>query len=135
MGQKHKSIIENKDGLYGILNGICKNSLMAPIHFMYDNGTMKVDILFTYDVAAMDDPEILGFANMCPSNKGTHIDGFTDGLVKLFRDYMNKIYLANNKKLTVNAQDIRTGLRAVVSCYHLFPLFTGRLFSFAPSFQ
>ena len=126
MGQKHKSIIENKDGLYGILNGICKNNLIQPIHFMHDNGTMKVDILFSYDVAAMDDPEILGFANMCPSNKGTHIDGFTDGLIKFFRDYMNKIYLVNNKKLTVNAQDIRTGLRAVVSCFHIKPLFTGQ---------
>ena len=126
VGQKHKSIIENKNGIYDLLNGICKNNLISPIHYIYDNGTMKVDIMFTYDVAAMDDPEILGFANMCPSNSGTHVDGFIDGLVKFFRDYMNKIYLANNKKLTVNAQDIRTGLRGVVSCYHLFPLYTGQ---------
>ena len=47
---------------------------------------------------------------------------------------MNKIYLVNNKKLTVNAQDIRTGLRAVVSCFHIKPLFTGD-HKFAPSFQ
>lgn len=126
MGQKHKSIIKNQNGLYDIINMMCTNSIAQPIHFIHDNGTMKVEILLTYDVAAMDDPSILGFANMCPSNKGTHIDGFTDGLVKYFRDYMNKIYLANNKKLTVNAQDIKTGLRAVVSCFHIAPLFTGQ---------
>ena len=39
---------------------------------------------------------------------------------------MNKIYLANNKKLQVNAQDIRTGLRAVVSIFHIAPMFGGQ---------
>lgn len=125
MGQKHKSIIENKNGIYDIINSICTNSLIQPIYFTHDNGTMKIEIMFTYDIGMMDDPNILGFANMCPS-LGTHVDGFLDGLVKYFRDYMNKIYLVNNKKLTVNAQDIRTGLRGVVSCFHIKPLFTGQ---------
>ena len=133
MGKKHKDIIKNERGLYDILNMICNNAIANPIHFMHDNGTMKIDILFTYDVAAMDDPQVYGFANMCPSNKGTHIDGFIDGITKYFKDYMNKIYLANNKKLTVNAADIKTGLRAVVSCFHIKPLFTGDLIRFASS--
>ena len=69
---------------------------------------------------------------MCPCDAGTHIDGFIDAIVKYFRDYMNKIYLANNKKkLTVKAEDIRTGLRGVVSSFHIKPLFTGKVL--APS--
>ena len=126
MGQKHKSIVENKIGINQLLNDICEKKVFNPIYYIQDNGTMKVEVLFTYDITNMNDPVILGFANMCPSNVGTHISGFLDAVIKYFRDYMNKIYLVNNKKLTVNAQDIRTGLRAVVSVFHLFPLFTGQ---------
>ena len=125
LGQKKKHVIENKNGVYELINGLCQKQVFNPIHFCVDNGTMKIEVLFTYDIMNMDDPNILSFANMCPTTGGTHVDGFLDAAVKYFRDYMNKIYLANNKKLTVNAQDIRTGLRAVVSCFHLFPLFTG----------
>ena len=126
MGQKHKSVIENKRGIYEMIDSICQAPAIKPIYYTTDNGTMKVEVLLTYDVANMDEPRILEFANMCPTNGGTHIDGFLDGVVKYFRDYMNKIYLANNKKLTVNAQDIRTGLRAVVSVYHINGLFGGQ---------
>lgn len=126
MGQKRSVVIENKNGIYDLMQGICNRPVFNPIYYTEDNGTMKVEVLLSYDVSNMDDPEILGFANMCPTNGGTHIDGCLDGIVKYFRDYMNKIYLANNKKLQVNAQDIRTGLRAVISVFHIKPMFTGQ---------
>lgn len=127
MGQKHQVIIENKYGIMQHINGICERKVVEPVYFMEDNGTMKVEVLFTYDVLNMDDPVILSFANGCPTESGTHVDGFYDALVKYFRDYMNKIYLVNNrKKLTVNIQDIKTGLRAVISVYHLKPMYTGQ---------
>lgn len=126
MGRSRKVLIENKKGIIELIDGICEKKVFAPAYFTEDNGTMKVEVLFSYDVANMDDPKILGFANMCPTSSGTHIDGFLDGIVKYFRDYMNKIYLANNKKLQVNAQDIRTGLRAVISVFHVKPMFTGQ---------
>jgi len=125
-GMKRKSIIENKHGIFDMLPGICEKPLFDPIYYAIDNGTMAVECLLTYDLKNMDDPEILSFANMCPTISGTHVDGFLDGLIKYFRDYMNKIYLANNNKLQVNAQDIRTGLRAIVNIKHLYPLFTGQ---------
>ena len=127
MGRKNKIVIENKNGLNELINAICEKKVFNSIYYTEDNGTMKVEVLFSYDVANMDDPRILGFANMCPTSAGTHIDGFLDAIIKYFRDYMNKIYLVNNKKLQVNAQDIRTGLRAVVSVFHVKPMFTGRL--------
>lgn len=126
MGRTTKSIIENKNGILELLNSICEKKVFNPVYFTEDNGTMKVEILFSYDIANMDDPRILGFANMCPTHAGTHIDGYLDAIIKYFRDYMNKIYLVNNKKLQVNAQDIRTGLRAVVSAFHVQPMFSGQ---------
>lgn len=125
LNQKNKVLIENKNGIYDMIGTICESKVIAPIYFTKDNGTMKVEILFTYDTTMLD-TTIMSFANMCPTNAGTHIDGFISGVTKYFRDYMNKIYLANNKKLQVNAQDIRTGLRAVVSAFHVQPLFTGQ---------
>lgn len=126
MGQKRTVQLENKRGIVELIDTICEQKVCDPIYFTEDNGTMKVEVLFTYDVANMDDPNITSFANMCPTTAGTHVDGFLDGLVKYFRDYMNKIYLAGNKKLQVTAQDIRTGLRAVVSVFHLHAMFTGQ---------
>lgn len=127
MGRASKIIIKNNNGIFELIDSICEKKVFNPIYFNEDNGTMKVEVLFSYDVANMDDPKILGFANMSPTKAGTHIDGFLDAIVKYFRDYMNKIYLANNKKLQVNAQDVRTGLRAVVSGFHVQPMFTGKL--------
>ncbi len=125
-GMKRRSIIENKHGIFEMLGGICEKALFEPIYYSTTNGTMQVECLFTYDIKNMDDPEILSFANMCPTIGGTHVDGFLDGLIKYFREYMNKIYLAGNKKLSVTATDIRTGLRAIVSIKHLYPLFSGQ---------
>jgi len=126
MGRTRKVVIENKNGILELMDSICEKKVFNPIYFTEDNGTMKAEVLFSYDIANMDDPKILGFANMCPTSAGTHIDGFLDAIIKYFRDYMNKIYLVNNKKLQVNAQDIRTGLRAVISIFHVNPMFTGQ---------
>ena len=125
-GMKRKKIIENRKGIFEMLDSICEKPLFEPVYYEYDNGTMRIEGLFTYDLKNMDDPVILNYANMCPTTGGTHVDGFMDAVVKYFRKYMNDIYLAGNKKLVVNAQDIRTGLRAIISVKHLFGLFGGQ---------
>ena len=125
-GTKRKSIIENKHGIFDMLPTICEKNLFEPIYFMQNNGTMYIECLVSYDIKNMDDPEIMSFVNTCPTNGGTHVDGFMDGFVRYLRDYMNKIFLANNNKLQVNAQDIKTGLRVIVNAKHLFPMFTGQ---------
>ena len=128
LGQKNRTVIENKAGISSLLDRIVDKKLTsAPIHFVEDNGTMKIEALLTYDIGNMDDMNILSFANMSPTTGGTHVDGFIDAVVKYFREYMNKIYLASSKKkLQVTAQDIRVGLRAVISAFHLKPLYTGQ---------
>jgi DNA gyrase/topoisomerase IV subunit B len=125
LNQKKRLVIENKNGIYDMINVMCDKNVIQPIYFVNDNGTMKVEAMFTYDTS-MDEPAILSFANMCPTTGGTHVKGFISGITKYFRDYMNKIYLANNKKLQVNAADISCGLRVVLSAFHVQPLFTGQ---------
>ena len=126
LNQEHTEVYKNKNGIVDILGSICEKSNIQPVHFMEDNGTTKIEVLFNYDTKSMDNTFVVSFANMCPTEGGTHVDGYIDAIVKFFRDYMNKIYLANNKKLQVNGSDIKTGLRAVVSCYHVSPLFDGQ---------
>lgn len=127
-GTKRSSLIWNKRGIMEILEKICQKPVIKPIYFSTDNGTRAFEALFTYDVENMDDPVIVSFANMCrTTNDSVHVLGFLDSLTKYFRDYMNKIYLANSKKkLLVNLQDIRTGLRAVITCKSLHPYFEGQ---------
>ena len=128
MGRASKTIIKNNNGIFELIDSICEKKVINPVYFTEDNGTMKVEVLFSYDIANMVEERILSFANMCPSRGGTHVDGYLDAIVKYFRDYMNKIYLANNKKLQVNTQDIKTGLRAIVNVFHIAPMFTGKLY-------
>lgn len=122
-------VFENKRGLIELLEKVCIKPLIAPIGFAYDDGTHAIECLFTYDIGDMGEPLLMGVANMCHTTSygSTHIDGFDDALVKYFRDYMNKIYLAGSKKkLQVTAADIRTGLRGIVSVKSIYPLYTGQ---------
>lgn len=130
-GKSNVTVIKNTGGVRDILDKITSNNFINPIYFTEDNGTMKVEVLLTYDLVANPDAigesTIMNFANMCPTDGGTHVKGFTDAMVKYFKDYMNKIYLANSKKkLTISNNDIMTGLRAVVSVYHIHGLFEGQ---------
>lgn len=128
-GKAHTTTITNKNGIHQLMDNMSEVNLVEPIHILYDNGTMKIETLLTWDAANLNDPYIKGYANMCPTDDGTHIAGFTKAVTKYFCDYMNKKYLVssgNKKKLVVNKSDVMTGMRAIVSCFHLFPLFTGQ---------
>lgn len=126
-GKTYKNKIVNTRGMSELYDSICAKQLTVPISFMETNGTMKLECMLSYDLNDMNpEPIIMSFANTCPTSGGTHVDGVMDAFVKYFREYMNKIYLANNNKLTVTIQDIRSGLRGVISCYHLYPMFTGQ---------
>ena len=118
----------NTDGINTFLFNMSSNPLIEPIHIfrLSNDQTMKAEIAFVYDVAENSKEEIVSFSNYCPTSAGTHIGGFIEGLTKFFRDYMNKIYLAKNNKTNVVSNDIRNGLKAVVSVAHLQPIFTGQ---------
>ncbi len=133
-GKSHREVIVNDDGIMTFLVNMTEAPLVMPIKMFEDTGEMKMDIMFTYDTANMDNEDILSFANMCPTISGYHIDAFLDGISSFFCNYMNKIYLVNGpdkkkkkkKELRVTPTDIKMGLRAVVNVAHIEPIFNGQ---------
>jgi len=116
----------NEDGIVAFLICNTTSPLITPVIFSKVAGTMKADIAFTYDYEDLGMENILSFANTCPTiNSSTHVTGFLEALTNYFRIYMNKIYL-NKSKITVVNNDIKCGLRAVVSVSHLEPMFSGQ---------
>ena len=118
----------NRDGILTDLILMTVKPIIPPIVASYDNGTMKADIAFTYDADAItDDEDIASYANFTPTaDGGTHVDGFLAGLYKYLKDYMNKIYLGEKSKLTITNNDIKNGLKAVISAAHINPIFKGQ---------
>lgn len=126
-GKLHEEVIINEDGIITDLIKKTAKPLITPIYMNMDNGTMKAEIAFTYDSENLDDENITTFSNFCPTIGGKHLDGFIDGVCDYWRKYMNNVYLANSKKkITVTKQDIKQGLRAVVSVAHIKPIFSGQ---------
>ena len=118
----------NTDGI--ITNLIMKttNPLIKPIVLSKYTGVMTADLAFTYDSDDLMVESVTAFSNFCPTLEGTHINGFLDGVCQFFRNYMNKVYLASNKKnkLVVTNADIKTGLKSIIAVKHLNPIFTGQ---------
>lgn len=119
--------IVNRDGIVSFLICNTESPLIAPIVLSKVTGRMKADIAFTYDSNSLEEENIMSFANTCPTiNNSTHVIGFLEGLTAYFRIYMNKIYLGKGSKLSIVNQDIKTGLKAVVSVSHIEPMFSGQ---------
>lgn len=126
-GKLFEETIINEDGIITDLIKKTSKPLIAPVYINNDNGTCKAEIAFTYDSEDLDMEDITSFSNCCPTIAGEHLDGFIDGLCDYWRKYMNNVYLASNKKkITVTKQDIRQGLKAVVSVAHIKPIFSGQ---------
>lgn len=140
-GKQYTEKLINKDGIMTYFIDSVDNPLVKPIQLFRNNGKMKADIAFTYSVVAdkdnvYDPARLFAFCNTCPTTLGTHIDGFYEGVGYWFSNYMNKIYLAkseaSNKKkkkskpLTIKFDDVRYGLVAVISAFHIEPTFDGQ---------
>ena len=122
-----KDVIINKDGLMDGLISIMKKPIIAPIRFgaLRDDKMMKAEIAFTFD-SDNDNEIIKSYGNFCPTRDGTHVEGFLSGMSKFFREYMNKFYLSEKSKLNITNSDVRVGLKAIVTCSHMTPEFTGQ---------
>lgn len=126
-GKLHEETIINEDGIITDLIKKTSKPLIMPVYMNADNGTMKAEIAFTYDSEDLDAEDITTFSNFCPTIGGKHLDGFIDGLCDYWRKYMNNVYLANSKKkIVVTKQDIKQGLKAVISVAHIKPIFSGQ---------
>ena len=127
-GKNFREAIVNNSGIIDYLVDVCQSPLVKPIVLNKVTGYMKAEIAFTFDSNPLNAECIVGFANLCPTSNGTHMAGLVDGVTKYFRDYMNNIYLKSirNSKVTCTVNDIKSGLKAVISAAHLEPDFTGQ---------
>lgn len=125
----HKSII-NQDGTLTYLIRMTQKPLIKPIHVFEDTGIMKVDTYFTFVADVNSSSNVLTFANMTPvnTNLSTPSRGFIKGVQDFFRNYMNKVYLAANKrsKLEATSGDVSTGLVAACTAAHMNVMFDGQ---------
>lgn len=132
-GVSHKEKIINKDGIITDLIIKTQSPIIKPIICSADDGMHKLDLAICYDAGGEEGPDdkenITSFANFCPTIGGTHVDGILDGISRWFSNYMNNVYLANQKakdKLKVTFNDIKTGLNGIVAAAHLEPVLTGQ---------
>lgn len=119
----------NEDGVLTYFICGVKEPVVAPISINADNGTIKIDLAFTYDLQSLGEEVVRSFANTCPTEntrQSSHVQGFLDALCLYFTKYMNNVYLDKKSKLQVQAVDIRYGLFAIVSVHHLWPMFSGQ---------
>lgn len=130
--QRHIEDIVNADGIITKLISSVKAPICKPIVLSHDNGDFKLDIAFVTDTnenGLEDDVRVTAFCNMCPTIAGEHISGSIDGICKWFCNYMNNIYLANQKakdKLKIMPIDIKRGLNVVISGFCLDVIFVGQ---------
>lgn len=133
-GKKFTENIVNKDGIITDIIMKVKHPIIKPIVVSLDDGIHKIECAFCYDagdeINGPDDSEnVTSFCNFCPTKEGTHVDGCIEGITRWFTQYMNNIYLINQKsksKIKVNSNDIKTGLNVMISAAHLEPVFTGQ---------
>ena len=124
-----KKVLVNTDGVKTFLIRQTERPMIKPIIFNYDTGEMKVEVAMTFEGNASAAPNVITFANMTPVNTqlSTPSNGFFQGVHQFFRNYMNKIFFANNKhKLDITNGDVTTSLVAAVSAYHMNVMFDGQ---------
>ena len=128
-GKKIHEVLTNKDGILEYLIKKTQKPLIKPIIFGYDSGVMKADVAVTWEADLNAGPDVITFANMTPVNTqlSTPSQGFFRGVTDFFRNYMNKIFLAGNKRaVEVTSGDITTGLKGAVASAHMAVMFDGQ---------
>ena len=126
-GTTYETTIINENGINQFLSKLSSAPVCKPIYIKNETieRDKKAEIVFTFD--SQDFLEVItAYSNFCPTVAGKHIDGFIEGVCKYFRDYMNKIFLSPKSKLKIINNDVRTGLKAVLSVAHLNPIFDGQ---------
>lgn len=128
-GKVHKETIVNNDGIYSNIIAKVDNPIIKPIYVYNDDGYHRLEMAMCYNLGDIDnnDLDVTSYCNFCPTTGGgTHVDGCIDGITKWFTQYMNNIFLANQKskdKLSVKANDIKMGLNMMINAAVLEPQF------------
>ena len=130
-GKTYHEKMVNEDGIATNILGKCASMLVSPIIIKNDNGHMKLECAFTFDQQDLGGEDVTAYANMCPTSSSalnTHVTGTLDGIATWFGNYINKIYLTEREKnkIKVVPNDVKMGLKIMISAWHLEPQFTGQ---------
>ena len=128
-GRVIKETLINIDGVLEYLIHKTQKPLIRPIMYAYDNGVMKADIAITWEADVNATADVITFANMTLVNTqlSTPSQGFFRGIQEFFKNYMNKIFLINNKRAPeIVGSDILTGLKGAVTAAHMNVMFDGQ---------
>jgi DNA gyrase subunit B/topoisomerase-4 subunit B len=100
-----------------------KRAIAEPIYAERRDGLI-VECALVWTEAT--DEHVLSFVNGIPTGSGgAHEAGFKNGVTKAVRNYLN-VQNLTPKGLTINAEDIREGLVAILSLYIQEPQFQGQ---------
>ena len=136
----NKDVI-NERGILIDLDRIQSPLFKLPVILKHDDGTNKAEIAFNYDLndIYINEDNIHSYANYSPTvnTKSSHFEGFMDGMCQWVTGYMNRVYLAsantkaaskgkNKNKIVVNSQDVKMGLKGIISTCCLYPIFGGQ---------
>ena len=130
-GKTYHEKMVNEDGIATNILGKCASMLVSPIIIKNDNGHMKLECAFTFDQQDLGGEDVTAYANMCPTSSSalnTHVTGTLDGICTWFGNYINKIYLTDREKnkIKIVPNDVKMGLKVMISAWHLEPQFTGQ---------
>ncbi len=123
---------KNEGGVADFLGKIQRESKQAPIHTDVltfneedcEHGITKVQIALQWTEDTTED--LRTFVNGIPTTHGgTHEQGFKDGLVKALRNFF-EAHDVVPKSLNIIGDDIREGVKAVVSIFMQDPQFQGQ---------
>ncbi len=123
---------KHEGGVADFLEHIVKLAKEAPIHTDpivvrledLDEEVTRLEIALQWTEDTTD--EILTFANGVPTEDGgTHDQGFKDGLTKALRGFFDTHDIAP-KSLSITPDDIREGLKAIVSVFLREPEYQGQ---------
>ena len=102
-----------------------KSLIKKPIFISGDIDNTPVEVAFQYNDAYSDN--IFTYVNNINTHEGgTHLVGFKAALTRTLNNYALKANLVKNKKITLQGDDFREGLTAVVSVKVAEPQFEGQ---------
>ena len=103
-------------GILSLLREVNKNKVVLhePIYLHGESDGVDVEIAIQYNDSFQEN--IPSFVNIINTHEGgTHLTGFKTALTKSIKDYADRKELIKNKNDTINGDDVREGLTAVIS--------------------
>lgn len=124
---KHESFYSEK-GLIDFIKFLdeTRDSIFQDvIHIETEESGVPVEVALQYNTSYTENIHTY-VNNINTIEGGTHLNGFRRGLSKILKKYADESNLFDKSKITINAEDFREGLTAVVSVKVAEPQFEGQ---------